>query len=58
MNEDLDIDIKPNNISVSLYSKTYDFDFPVISLTFPQNNISLNGGFNVFYSQILRFGYW
>ena len=53
---DLNIDIKHNSISVSVFNKTDDFDFPVVSLTFPQSNIPMIVGYNVFYSQILRFG--
>ena len=53
---DLNIDIKHSSISVSVFNKTDDFDFPVVSLTFPQSNIPMIVGYNVFYSQILRFG--
>ena len=53
---DLNIDIKPNSISVSLYNKKDDFYFPVVSLTFPKSNIPMIVGYNVFYNQILRFG--
>ena len=50
------MDIKHNSISVSVFNKTDDFDFPVVSLTFPQSNIPMIVGYNVFYNQILRFG--
>ena len=53
---DLNVDIKPNSISVSVYNKIYDFDFPVVSLTFLQSNIPLIVGYNVFYNQMLRIG--
>ena len=52
----LNIDIKPNSISVSVYNKTDDFAFPVVSLTIPQSIIPMIVGYNVFYSKILRFG--
>ena len=53
------LDLKINiaeTISVSVYNKTDDFDFNVISLSFPHSNIPLDVGYNVFYSQILRYG--
>ena len=53
---DLNISIQPNKVLVSVYNKTDDFNFNVVSLTFPQSNIPLEVGYNVFYSQILRFG--
>ena len=45
---DLNIDIKHSSISVSVFNKTDDFDFPVVSLTFPQSNILMIVGYNVF----------
>ena len=53
---DLNISIEPDNISVSVYNKTDDFNFNVVSLTFPHSGIPEEVGYNVFYSQILRYG--
>ena len=53
---DLNIDIKPDGLSVSVYNKTDDFNFHVVSLTFPHSNIPMEVGYNVFFSQILRYG--
>ena len=48
--------VEPDNISVSVYNKTDDFNFNVVSLTFPHSGIPEEVGYNVFYSQILRYG--
>ena len=53
---DLNVSIKPDGISVSVYNKTDDFNFNVVSLTFPHSNIPIEVGYNVFYGQILRYG--
>ena len=53
---DLNITIDKNGVSINVYNKTDDFNFHVISLTYPHSNIPLEVGYNVFYSQILRFG--
>ena len=47
---DLNINIKPNSISLSVYNKTDGFDFPLVSLTFSQSNIPMIVRYNVFYS--------
>ena len=53
---DLNIKVGINGPSISIYNKTDDFDFNVVSLTFPQSNIPIDVGYNVFYSQVLRYG--
>ena len=41
--------------STELYNKLNDFNFPVVMYTFPHGNMPVNVGYNVFYSQVLRF---
>ena len=53
---DLNIKVGINGPSISIYNKTDDFNFNVVSLTFPQSNIPIDVGYNVFYSQVLRYG--
>ena len=53
---DLNIKVGINGPSISIYDKTDDFNFNVVSLTFPQSNIPIDVGYNVFYSQVLRYG--
>ena len=53
---DLNITIKSTGISINVYNKTDDFNFHVVSLTYPHSNIPLEVGYNIFYSQILCFG--
>ena len=52
---DLNVSIEADCISVSVYNKTDDFNFEVVTLTFPNSNIPMEIGYNVFYSQILRY---
>ena len=54
---DLNIDILDEGLAISVYNKTDDFNFHVVSLTFPHSNIPLEVGYNVFFSQILRYGH-
>ena len=53
---DLNINITNEGLAISVYNKTDDFNFHVVSLTFPHSNIPLEVGYNVFFSQILRYG--
>jgi hypothetical protein len=53
---DLNVIIQQGGISISVYNKTDDFNFDVVSLTFPHSNIPIEVGYNVFYGQILRYG--
>ena len=54
----LDVNISITNnggISTDLYNKLDDFNFPVVMFTFPHGNMPISVGYNVFYSQILRY---
>ena len=52
---DLNVSIEVTGISLSVYNKTDDFNFEVVTLTFPHSNIPIEIGYNVFYSQVLRY---
>jgi hypothetical protein len=49
--------MEQDRLYVSVYNKTDDFNFYVVSLMYPHNNIPIDVRYNVFYSQILRFGH-
>ena len=53
---DLNINITTEGLEISVYNKTDDFNFHVVSLTFPHSNIPTEVGYNVFFSQVLRYG--
>ena len=53
---DLHIQIRENGPIITVYNKTDDFNFNVVSLTFPHSNIPIEVGYNVFFSQVLRYG--
>lgn len=53
---DLNICITEDSLEIKVYNKTDDFNFGIVSLTFPHSNIPEEVGYNVFYSQILRYG--
>ena len=42
-------------VTTRLYNKLDDFNFPVVMYTFPNSNMPLSVGYNVFYGQILRY---
>ena len=53
---DVNLTIDPNGkVSTQLYNKLDDFNFPVVSFTLPHGNMPVNVGYNVFYSQVLRY---
>ena len=52
---DVRITIKDDKISSSVYNKTESFGFPVVNFTFPESNIPIQLGYDVFYGQILRY---
>ena len=52
---ELNVNIEVTGISLSVYNKTDYFNFEVVTLTFPHSNIPLEVGYNMFYSQVLRF---
>ena len=54
----LDINITIDDrgdIRTDLYNKLNDFNFPVVMYNFPQGNMPLSVGYNVFYGQVLRY---
>ena len=54
----LDVNISidhSGNVSTKLYNKLNDFNFSVVMFTFPHGNIPVKVGYNVFYSQVLRY---
>ena len=53
---DLNIGITSDGLSVSVYLNTDNLNFHVVSLTFPHGNIPMEIGYNIFFSQILRYG--
>ena len=52
---DVNIKINENGVSTSIFNKTDQFKFQVVSYTFPCGNIPMQLGYNVFYGQILRY---
>ena len=50
---DLNIEITPDGLLVSVYNKTYDFNFHVVSLTFSHGNIPMEIGYSVFFSSLI-----
>ena len=52
---DLKLKVSEHLLDISIYHKVDDFNFDVISFPFPDSNISLNIGYNTFYSQLIRF---
>ena len=53
---DVLISINESNVRTSIYHKVDDFDFNVVLMTFPGSNMPVNIGYNVFASQVLRYG--
>ena len=52
---DVRVTIDDNKISSSVFNKTDSFGFPVVNFTFPESNIPMQLGYDVFYGQILRY---
>ena len=52
---DVRINIEDTATVTTVYNKTDDFDFAVVNFTFPQSNIPIQLGYNVFYGQVLRY---
>ena len=52
---DITIDIRASSITTDIYNKVDDFNFPVVMFTFPQSNMPIETGYNVFYGQVLRY---
>ena len=53
---DLNINITTEGLEILVYNEINDFNFHVVSLTFPHSNIPTEVGYNVFFSQVLRYG--
>ena len=52
---DVNIKISESNISTDIYNKVDDFNFPVVMYTVLNGNMPIEVGYNVFYSQLLRY---
>lgn len=52
---DIKIIISGNGVTTNVFNKTEEFNFPVVSFTYPTSNIPMQLGYNVFYGQILRY---
>ena len=52
---DMTISIDDNGVSTNLYNKVNDFNFLVVTFTFPSSNIPINLGYSIFFRQILRY---
>ena len=52
---DLNIRIHSSAFVIGIYHKVDDFNFEVINFPFPESNIHSKVGYNVFYSQLVRF---
>ncbi len=53
---DLSIQIQKGTVNISMYDKTSAFNFEVIKFPHSYSNIHSNIGYNIFYSQLIRFG--
>ena len=54
---DSNINISHEELKISLYNKTKEFNFDVVSFTFPHSNILNELGYSIFYTQVLRYGH-
>ena len=52
---DIAVNIYSHKVTTKMYNKVDDFNFEVVSFTFPHSNISINIGYNLFYSQHNRY---
>ena len=52
---DVNIQIGDDGVSTRVYNKLDEFNFPIVMFTFPNGNIPVKIGYNVFYSQVLRY---
>ena len=51
---DIAVNIYSHKVTTKMYNKVDDFNFEVVSFTFPHSNISINIGYNLLYSQLIR----
>ena len=54
---DTNINISHEGLKISLCNKTKEFNFDVVSFTFPHSNIPNELGYSIFYTQVLRYGH-
>ena len=52
---DIAVNIYSHKVTTKMYNKINDFNFEVVNFTFPHSNISINIGYNLFYSQLIRY---
>ena len=52
---DIAVNIYSHKVTTKMYNKVDDFNFEVVSFTFPHSNISINIGYNLLYSQLIRY---
>ena len=52
---DIAVNIYSHKFTTKMYNKVDDFNFEVVSFTFPHSNISINIGYNLLYSQLIRY---
>ena len=52
---DVNIQVGDDGVSTRVYNKLDEFNFPIVMFTFPNGNIPVKIGYNVFYSQVLRY---
>ena len=52
---DIAVNIYSHKVTTKMYNKVDDFNFEVVSFTFPHSNISISIGYNLFYSQLIRY---
>ena len=52
---DIKVVITEKGFQTKVFNKVDDFDFPVVTFTFPSGNMPLNIGYNIFFGQILRY---
>ena len=54
---DIRIQIYEDSIHTNIFNKTDDFNFPVVSFTFPESCVPVKLGYQVFYGQVLRYSF-
>ena len=52
---DIAVNIYSHKVTTKMYNKIDDFNFEVVNFTFPHSNISIDIGYNLFYSQLIRY---
>ena len=52
---DIAVNIYSHKVTTKMYNKVDDFNFEVVSFTFLHSNIPINIGYNLFYSQLIRY---